>query len=185
VTRCLPTVITGDPHDMLACLRNLRHAKSRCRGDAPSPVFTWKVRISRPRMDRAVRIRRAGSGRPILTSFCAGRMRRRVTFDSSRCRPIGRRRRIILPRSCRLGLRCPSAIPELRRRRSRLRWRPVQRCRRTSATPRMRGYESILITSGISWRDRLSASFIVDGIHLGRAFLRTALRAKRWSERCW
>ena len=69
VTRFFPTVITGSPENMTAALRNLASAKESIRGGRrPWRRSIWKAPTFRQTTDRAARIRRAGSVRPISTS---------------------------------------------------------------------------------------------------------------------
>lgn len=179
VTRCLPTVITGSPDHMLACLRSLRRAQKELsqgrmiagfhvegphigREDGPRgahPVH-W---VRPPDLDEFMHWQEATEGNIRLVTLSPHWPRAACYIESVRragvvvsightgatAEQIGAAADAGATLSTHLG----NAAHAVLRRHPNYLWDQLA-------------------------EDRLSASFILDGIHLGEAFLRTAVRAK-------
>ncbi len=179
VTRCLPTIITGAPGDMLACLRNLYRAKTTLpRGRAIAGFHVEGPHIGPedgprgahpaqwvrpPDLDEFARWQAATDGHIRLVTLSPHwpEARRYITALTSASVAVsightGANRDQIAAAvdagatlSTHLGNAAPALLPK---------------------------FPNVLLDQLAE--DRLSASFIVDGIHLDEAFLRVALRAK-------
>ena len=179
VTRCLPTVITGDPNDMLACLRNLRHAQTTLswgraiagfhvegphidvedgpRGAHPArwvrpPDFNefnrWQAAT-----DGNIRLITLSPHWPQAPDYIAAIVQAGVTASIGHTGATAAQIEAAVEVGATLSTHLGNATHTLLRKHPNYIWDQLA-------------------------EDRLSASFIVDGIHLGQAFLRTALRAK-------
>lgn len=176
VTRCLPTVITGAPDEMLACLRNLREAQRRMPaiagfhvegphiGSEDGPRGAHPARwVRRPDVDEFHRWQEATDGNIRLTTLSphwpeAPAYIRAVT-EAGTTVSIGHtgataeQITAAVDAGATLSTHLGNGAHAVMRRHPNYLWDQMA-------------------------EDRLSASFIADGIHLGQAFFRTALRAK-------
>ena len=182
VTRCLPTVITGPPGDMVACLRNLARARSELAlGRAIAGFHVEGPHISpddgprgahpldsvrRPDLDEYRRWQDATGGAirlitlsphwPGAAEYIAAITRDGVTASIGHTGATAEQ----ISRAADSGATLSTHIGNA-------------------------GHALLPKHPNYIWdqlaEDRLSASFIVDGIHLGAAFLRAALRAKTLS----
>jgi N-acetylglucosamine-6-phosphate deacetylase len=176
VTRCLPTVITGSPDDMLNCLRNLRSAQKALSSIAGFHVEGPHIGIEDgPRGAHAARWVRppdiveffrwqdATDGNIRLTTLSPhwpeGPAYIRAVTGSGAVVSIGHtgataeQIAAAVDAGATLSTHLGNGAHAVMRRHPNYIWDQLA-------------------------EDRLSASFIVDGIHVGQAFLRTALRAK-------
>jgi N-acetylglucosamine-6-phosphate deacetylase len=179
VTRCLPTVITGSPDDMLACLRNLRHAQTtppRGRaiagfhvegpyiGTEDGPRGAHPARWVRPpdlhefhrwqeATDGSIRLITLSPHWPQAPEYIAAIVKARVTASIGHTGATAAQIGAAVDAGATLSTHLGNGAHTMLRRHPNYIWDQLA-------------------------EDRLSASFIVDGIHLGQAFLRTALRAK-------
>jgi N-acetylglucosamine-6-phosphate deacetylase len=179
VTRCLPTVITGPPEKMLACLRNLRRAqKTLPRGHAiagfhvegphidaaDGPRGAHPAEWVRPpdlaefqrwqdATDGNVRLVTLSPHWPSAPEYIAALVRAGVAVSlghtGARAAEIAAAVDAGATLSTHLGNAASKLLPK------------IQNCL----------WDQLA-------EDRLSASFIADGLHLGEAFFRVALRAK-------
>jgi N-acetylglucosamine-6-phosphate deacetylase len=179
VTRCLPTVITGDPHDMLACLRNLRHAQITLpwgraiagfhvegphieAEDGPRGAHPARW-VRPPDLNEFLRWQDATEGKirlitlsphwPQAPDYIAAIVQAGVTVSIGHTGATAAQIEAAVGAGATLSTHLGNATHAWLRKHPNYIWDQLA-------------------------EDRLSASFIVDGIHLGRAFLRTALRAK-------
>ena len=178
-TRCLPTVITGGPDDMLACLRNLRAAQTelpRARaiagfhvegpyiGPEDGPRGAHPARWVRPPdLDEFRRWQNATDGNirivtlsphwPEAPSFISAITKEGVTAAIGHTGANAEQIGAAVDAGATLSTHLGNGAHSVLRRHPNYIWDQLA-------------------------EDRLSASFIVDGIHLGQAYLRTALRAK-------
>ena len=179
VTRCLPTVITGDPDNMLACLRNLRHAQTTLPwgraiagfhvegphiGAEDGPRGAHPARWVRPPdLNEFHRWQEATEGNirlitlsphwPGAPAYIAAIVQAGVTASIGHTGATAAQIKAAVEAGATLSTHLGNATHASLRKHPNYIWDQLA-------------------------EDRLSASFIVDGIHLGRAFLRTALRAK-------
>jgi N-acetylglucosamine-6-phosphate deacetylase len=179
VTLCLPTVITGSPDDMLACLRNLR----RVQVEGPLRRMIAGFHVEGPYIGAEDGPRGAHPARwvrqPDLEEFhrwqeATGGNIRLITLSPhwpEAPRYIG----VITQEGVVASIGHTGASAE--------QIAAAVDAGATLSTHLGNGAHSMMRRHpNYIWdqlaEDRLSASFIVDGIHLGPSFLRTALRAK-------
>jgi len=179
VTLCLPTVITGGPEDMLACLRNLRraqvelplrrmiagfHVEGPYIGAEDGPRGAHPARWVRPPdLDEFRRWQEATEGNirlitisphwPEAPRYISAITREGVIASIGHTGASGDQIAAAVDAGATLSTHLGNGAHSVMRRHPNYIWDQLA-------------------------EDRLSASFIVDGIHLGRSFLRTALRAK-------
>ena len=179
VTLCLPTVITGAPEDMLACLRNLRraqvelplrriiagfHVEGPYIGAEDGPRGAHPVRWVRPPdLDEFRRWQEATEGNirlitisphwPEAARYIAATTREGIVASIGHTGASGDQIAAAVDAGATLSTHLGNGAHSVMRRHPNYIWDQLA-------------------------EDRLCASFIVDGIHLGRSFLRTALRAK-------
>ncbi len=179
VTRCLPTVITGAPGDMIACLRNLRramqelprramiagfHVEGPFIGPEDGPRGAHPARWVRPPdIDEFHRWQEATDGHVRLVTlsphwpgaprFIEAVTREGVVASIGHTGATGDQIEAAVNAGATLSTHLGNGAHSELRRHPNYIWDQLA-------------------------EDRLSASFIADGIHLGRSFLRTALRAK-------
>jgi N-acetylglucosamine-6-phosphate deacetylase len=179
VTRCLPTVITGAPEDMLKCLRNLRqaqrelpwgraiagfHVEGPYIGDEDGPRGAHPKRWVRPpdiaefhrwqdATDGHIRLITLSPHWPEAPGYIEAIVRAGVTASIGHTGASAEQIAAAGDAGATLSTHLGNGAHGVMRRHPNYIWDQLA-------------------------EDRLSASFIVDGIHLGRAFLRTALRAK-------
>ncbi len=179
VTLCLPTVITGGPDDMLACLRNLRraqvelplrrmiagfHVEGPYIGAEDGPRGAHPARWVRPpdleefrRWQEAtegnIRIITISPHWPEAPRYIAAITREGVVASIGHTGASGEQIAAAVDAGATLSTHLGNGAHSVMRRHPNYIWDQLA-------------------------EDRLSASFIVDGIHLGRSFLRAALRAK-------
>jgi N-acetylglucosamine-6-phosphate deacetylase len=179
VTRCLPTVITGDPDDMLACLRNLRHAQITLPwgraiagfhvegphiGAEDGPRGAHPARWVRPpdlnefhgwqeATDGNIRLITLSPHWRQAPAYIAAVIQAGVTASIGHTGAAAEQIEAAVDAGATLSTHLGNATHAWLRKHPNYLWDQLA-------------------------EDRLSASFIVDGIHLGHAFLRTALRAK-------
>jgi N-acetylglucosamine-6-phosphate deacetylase len=176
VTRCLPTVITGSPDDMVNCLRNLRQAQKLLPAIAGFHVEGPYIGIEDgPRGAHPARWVRP----PDLAEFHRWQD---ATDDNIRLITLSPHWpeapayiKAITGAGVRASIGHTGAGAE--------QIRAAVEAGATLSTHLGNGAHSVMRRHpNYIWdqlaEDRLSASFIADGIHLGQAFLRTALRAK-------
>lgn len=179
VTRCLPAVITGPPDDMLACLKNLWRARMELPNGAAIAGFhvegpaigvedgprgahpaQW---VRPPSLDEFQRWQEATEGHIRLITFSPHWPESaefvRVLTRAGTAVAIGHTAAsaeaitAAVEAGAALSTHLGNAAPAMMRKHPNCLWDQLA-------------------------EDRLSAGFIADGIHVGRAFLRTALRAK-------
>lgn len=179
VTRCLPTVITGSPDHMLACMRNLRRAQrglplgrmiagfhvegphiSREDGPRGAHPVHW---VRPPDLDEFRHWEEATEGNirlvtlsphwPNAARYIEAVKRAGVVVSIGHTGAGSEQIAAAADAGATLSTHLGNAAHAVLRRHPNYLWDQLA-------------------------EDRLSASFIVDGIHLGGAFLRTALRAK-------
>jgi N-acetylglucosamine-6-phosphate deacetylase len=179
VTRCLPTVITGAPDVMLACLRNLRRAQTELPrrrmiagfhvegpyiGAEDGPRGAHPARWVRPPdLDEYRRWQEATNGNirlitlsphwPEAARYIAAITREGVVASIGHTGASADQIAAAVEAGATLSTHLGNGAHAVMRRHPNYIWDQLA-------------------------EDRLSASFIVDGIHLGRNFLRAALRAK-------
>jgi N-acetylglucosamine-6-phosphate deacetylase len=179
VTRCLPTVITGPPDDMLACLRNLAHARRELpmgrafagfhvegphiasddgpRGAHPlasvRPPNVDEYRRWQDATEGAIRLITLSPHWPGAVQYIEAITRDGVTASIGHTGATPEQISAAVDAGATLSTHIGNA-----------------------------GHSMLPKHPNYIWdqlaEDRLSASFIVDGIHLGAAFLKVALRAK-------
>lgn len=179
VTRCLPTVITGPRDSMLACLKNLRRAQTELpRGrmiagfhvegpyigaeDGPRGAHLAKW-VRPPDLDEFRNWQAATDGNirlitlsphwPEAPAYVAAITRERVVASIGHTGASADQIAAAVDAGATLSTHLGNGAHPVMRRHPNYIWDQLA-------------------------EDRLSASFIVDGIHLGRSFLRAALRAK-------
>jgi N-acetylglucosamine-6-phosphate deacetylase len=176
VTRCLPTVITGDPVDMLNCLRNLRrsqhslpaiagfHVEGPYIGIEDGPRGAHPARWVRPpdiaefhrwqdATDGNIRLITLSPHWPEAPQYIKAITEAGVTASLGHTGANAEQIAAAVDAGATLSTHLGNGAHSIMRRHPNYLWDQLA-------------------------EDRLSASFIVDGIHLGQAFLRTALRAK-------
>jgi N-acetylglucosamine-6-phosphate deacetylase len=179
VTRCLPTVITGAPGDMLACLANLRQAQTEAASGAAiagfhvegpaigiedGPRGAHPVRWVRPPdIEEYRRWQDATAGNirlitlsphwPEAAAFIAVITKEGVAASIGHTGASAAAIAAAVDAGATLSTHLGNGAHAVLRRHPNYLWDQLA-------------------------EDRLSASFIADGIHVGEAFLRTALRAK-------
>ncbi|MEP6715215.1 MAG: N-acetylglucosamine-6-phosphate deacetylase [Terriglobia bacterium] len=179
VTRCLPTVITASPEDMVGCLANLRkareelplgaviagfHAEGPAIGVEDGPRGAHPVRWVRPpSVDEfrkwqevtgdAIRLITLSPHWPGAPEFIATVTKEGVAISIGHTGASAEAIAAAVDAGATLSTHLGNAAHAVMRRHPNYLWDQLA-------------------------EDRLSASFIADGIHLGKAFLRTALRAK-------
>lgn len=176
VTRCLPTVITASPEDMLACLRNLHSARQKLRGIAGFHVEGPHIGPEDgPRGAHPARWVRP----PAIAEF---RRWQEATDGGIRLVTISPHWpeapayiRAAVQSGCAVSIGHTDATAE--------QIDAAVDAGATLSTHIGNGAHSVMRKHpNYIWdqlaEDRLSASFIADGIHIGRSFMRTALRAK-------
>lgn len=179
VTRCLPTVITGAPDDMLQCLRNLRRAQQELPwgraiagfhvegpyiGAEDGPRGAHPKRWVRPpdiaefhrwqdATDGHIRLITLSPHWPEAAEYIGAITRAGVVASIGHTGATQDQIAAAVDAGATLSTHLGNGAHGVMRRHPNYIWDQLA-------------------------EDRLSASFIVDGIHLGHAFLRTALRAK-------
>jgi len=179
VTRCLPTVITGDPAVMLRCLANLRQAQNEA--DARRAIAGFHVEgpyigaddgprgahplrwVRPPDLNEFHRWQRAADGNirlitisphwPDAPAYIEAIVKAGVAASIGHTGATADQIAAAVDAGATLSTHLGNGAHAVMRRHPNYIWDQLA-------------------------EDRLSASFIVDGIHLGEAFLRTALRAK-------
>jgi N-acetylglucosamine-6-phosphate deacetylase len=179
VTRCLPTVITGGPDEMLACLTNLRRAQLQLprgkaiagfhvegpyigaedgpRGAHPlawvRPPSLDEYHLWQKVTDRNVRLITLSPHWPDALAWISAVAKDGVTVSIGHTGATAEQISAAVGAGATLSTHLGNGAHAIMRRHPNYLWDQLA-------------------------EDRLSASFIVDGIHIGKAFLRTALRAK-------
>jgi N-acetylglucosamine-6-phosphate deacetylase len=179
VTRCLPTVVTGAPGDMVACLRNLRQAQTTLRwgkaiagfhvegphiGAEDGPRGAHPARWVRPpdlaefhrwqeATDGNIRLITLSPHWPEAPQYIAAIVKAGVAASIGHTGAGAAQIAAAVDAGATLSTHLGNGAHAVLRRHPNYIWDQLA-------------------------EDRLNASFIVDGIHLGQAFLRTALRAK-------
>lgn len=179
VTRCLPTVITGGPDDMLICLRNLRSAQKDLQwgraiagfhvegpyiGAEDGPRGAHPKRWVRPpdlgefhhwqdATDGNIRLVTLSPHWPEAPSYIATITRTGVAASIGHTGATAEQIAAAVDAGATLSTHLGNGAHSIMRRHPNYIWDQLA-------------------------EDRLSASFIVDGIHLGPAYLKAALRAK-------
>ncbi|MDE3199090.1 MAG: N-acetylglucosamine-6-phosphate deacetylase, partial [Acidobacteriota bacterium] len=179
VTRCLPTVITGGPDDMLRCLHNLRaaqkelpwgraiagfHVEGPYIGEEDGPRGAHPRRWVRPPdLDEFHRWQDATDGNirlitlsphwPEAPAYIEAITHQGVTASIGHTGAAADEIAAAVDAGATLSTHLGNGAHSTMRRHPNYIWEQLA-------------------------EDRLNASFIVDGIHLGPAFLKTALRAK-------
>jgi len=176
VTRCLPTVITGSPDDMLNCLRNLRAAQKQLPAIAGFHVEGPHIGIEDgPRGAHPARWVR----KPDIAEFHSWQEATdgniRLVTLSPHWPDAPAYIRAVVQAGCAVSIGHTGATAE--------QITAAADAGATLSTHLGNGAHAIMRRHpNYIWdqlaEDRLSASFIVDGIHVGRAFLKSALRAK-------
>jgi N-acetylglucosamine-6-phosphate deacetylase len=179
VTRCLPTVITGPADDMVACLRNLSHARRQLpKGRAIAGFHVEGPHISAEDGPRGAHPM-ASVRPPDLNEFRRWQEATdggiRLTTLSPHWPGAGAYIEAITREGVTASIGHTGATEE-----------QISAAVDAGATLSTHignaGHSMLPKHPNYIWdqlaEDRLSASFIVDGIHLGRAFLKAALRAK-------
>ena len=178
-TRCLPTVITGGPDEMLACLRSLRRAQREIPDGAviagfhvegpyiaaeDGPRGAHPLRWVRPpdfdeyrrwqeATDGGVRLVTISPHWPQAPGWIARVAADGVAVSIGHTNASADQITAAVDAGATLSTHLGNGAHAVMRRHPNYIWEQLA-------------------------EDRLSASFIVDGIHLGKAFLKTALRAK-------
>ncbi len=179
VTRCLPTVITGGPEEMLACLTTLRkaqkelpdrdaiagfHVEGPYIGAEDGPRGAHPLRWVRPpsfdeyrrwqtATDNNVRLVTLSPHFPEAPEWIRAVVKDGVAVSIGHTGATGEQITAAVDAGATLSTHLGNGAHKVMSRHPNYIWDQLA-------------------------EDRLSASFIVDGIHLGRSFLRTALRAK-------
>jgi N-acetylglucosamine-6-phosphate deacetylase len=176
VTRCLPTVITGGPDDMLRCLRNLREAQKTIKaiagfhvegphiGIEDGPRGAHPARWVRPpdvkEFDRwqdvtegNIRLTTLSPHWPEAPAYIHAVTKAGVAVAIGHTGATAEQISAAVDAGATLSTHLGNGAHAVMRRHPNYIWDQMA-------------------------EDRLNASFIVDGIHVGRAFLRCALRAK-------
>jgi N-acetylglucosamine-6-phosphate deacetylase len=179
VTRCLPTVITGGPDDMLRCLQNLRaaqkelphgqafagfHVEGPYIGAEDGPRGAHPARWVRPPdLDEFRRWQEATDGNirlitlsphwPEAPAYIKAITGEGVAASIGHTGATAGQIAAAVDAGATLSTHLGNGAHSVMRRHPNYIWDQLA-------------------------EDRLSASFIVDGIHIGQAFLKTALRAK-------
>lgn len=176
VTRCLPTVITGGPEDMLACLRNLREAQKVMpviagfhvegphigpddgpRGAHPARWVRQPETAEYDRWQEAtgdnIRLVTVSPHWPKAPSYIQHAVGRGTTVSIGHTGATAEQIEAAVEAGATLSTHLGNGAHAVMRRHPNYIWDQLA-------------------------EDRLSASFIADGIHLGQAYLRVALRAK-------
>jgi N-acetylglucosamine-6-phosphate deacetylase len=179
VTRCLPTVITGGPDDMLQCLRNLRQAQRELpwgraiagfhvegpyiepedgpRGAHPRrwvrPPDIAEFHRWQDATDGHIRLITLSPHWPEAPGYIRAITNAGVAASIGHTGATAGQIAAAVDAGATLSTHLGNGAHGVMRRHPNYIWDQLA-------------------------EDRLSASFIVDGIHLGQAFLRTALRAK-------
>ena len=179
VTRCLPTVITGAPEDMLRCLRNLRlaqtalpegrmiagfHVEGPHIGPEDGPRGAHPARWVRPPdinefrrwqdvTEGNIRLITLSPHWPEAPRYIAEIAREGVVVAIGHTGADGERIRAAVDSGATLSTHLGNAAPRMMLKQPNCLWDQLA-------------------------EDRLSATFIVDRVHLGDAFLRAAVRAK-------
>ncbi len=179
VTRCLPTVITGSPHGMLACLTTLRRAQR----ELPNAKAIAGFHVEGPYIGAEDGPRGAHPLQWVRKPDLAEYHRwQEVTDHNVRLVTLSPHFeeapdfiRAVVADGCAISIGHTGATAE--------QIQAAVDAGATLSTHLGNGAHKIMLRHpNYLWEqlaeDRLSASFIVDGIHIGRAFLRTALRAK-------
>jgi N-acetylglucosamine-6-phosphate deacetylase len=178
-TRCLPTVITGGPDEMLACLANLRRAQLQLphgkaiagfhvegpfigaedgpRGAHPRawvrPPCLEEYRRWQLVTDNNIRLITLSPHWPEAPAWIAAVVKDGVAVSLGHTGATAEQIAAAVDAGATLSTHLGNGAHTILRRHPNYLWDQLA-------------------------EDRLNASFIVDGIHLGQAFLRTALRAK-------
>ena len=179
VTRCLPTIITGDPKDMLACLKNLHQAQRESRyaisiagfhiegpsiGVEDGPRGAHPARWVRPlslaeyrgwqqATQGNIRLITISPHWPETSAWIREVVSDGVTVSIGHTGATAQQIEAAVDAGATLSTHLGNAAHAMLRKHPNLLWDQLA-------------------------EDRLNASFIVDGFHLGQAFLRSALRAK-------
>jgi N-acetylglucosamine-6-phosphate deacetylase len=176
VTRCLPTVITGGPDDMLACLKNLHtaqkdlpaiagfHVEGPHIGIEDGPRGAHPARWVRPpaiaeferwqdATEGNIRLVTLSPHWPEAPAYIKAVTSAGVTISIGHTGATAEQIAAAVDAGATLSTHLGNGAHAILRRHPNYIWDQLA-------------------------EDRLSASFIVDGIHLGQAYLRTALRAK-------
>jgi N-acetylglucosamine-6-phosphate deacetylase len=176
VTRCLPTVITGAPDDMLGCLRNLRtaqktlpaiagfHVEGPHIGIEDGPRGAHPARWVRPpdlgefqrwqdATDGNIRLITLSPHWPDAPAYIKAITESGVVASIGHTGATAEQIAASVDAGATLSTHLGNGAHSTMRKHPNYIWDQMA-------------------------EDRLSASFIVDGIHLGPSFLRTALRAK-------
>ncbi len=179
VTRCLPTVITGGPEDMVACLANLYraqreldngqgiagfHVEGPFIGPEDGPRGAHPLRWVRPpSLDeyrrwqdvtgRQIRVVTLSPHWPEAPEWISAVAQDGVTVSIGHTGATADQIKAAVDAGATLSTHLGNGAHQQMRRHPNYIWDQMA-------------------------EDRLSASFIADGIHLGKAFLQTALRAK-------
>jgi N-acetylglucosamine-6-phosphate deacetylase len=179
VTRCLPTVITGGPEDMLACLRNLRlaqlevengeaiagfHVEGPYIGAEDGPRGAHPARWVRPPSfdeferwqavtENQIRLVTLSPHWDSALAWIADVVAEGVTVSIGHTGATAEQIAAAVDAGATLSTHLGNGAHQTMRRHPNYIWEQMA-------------------------EDRLSASFIADGIHVGRAFLQSALRAK-------
>jgi N-acetylglucosamine-6-phosphate deacetylase len=179
MTRCYPTVITGGPEDMVACLRNLSRAKDSLKTGAAMEGFhvegphispddgprgahprRW---VRPPDLDEFHRWQEVTDGRvrlvtlapewPDAPKYIEGIVAEGVVASIGHTNADARQIADAVSAGATLSTHLGNGAHQLLQRHPNYIWHQLA-------------------------EDRLMADFIVDGIHLGASFLKVALRAK-------
>ena len=179
VTRCLPTVITGGPEEMVRCLRNLRRAQLELpNGEAIAGFHVEGPFIGEEDGPRGAHPRqwvRPPSLEEYLGWQAATGNQIRLVTISPHWETAPEWVAAVVADSVTVSIGHTGATAE--------QIAAVVAAGATLSTHLGNGaHQQMRRHPNYIWdqmaEDRLSASFIVDGIHVGRAFLQSALRAK-------
>ena len=176
VTRCLPTVITGSPDEMLACLRNLRaaqkempaiagfHVEGPHIGPEDGPRGAHPARWVRPpdvaefhrwqdATDGNIRLVTLSPHWAEAPAYVSAVVQAGAAVSIGHTGATSEQISAAVDAGATLSTHLGNGAHAILRRHPNYIWDQLA-------------------------EDRLSASFIVDGIHVGRAFLQSAIRAK-------
>lgn len=179
VTRCLPTVITGGPDEMLACLTMLHRAQKQLphasaiagfhvegpfigaedgpRGAHPArwvrPPSLDEYRRWQDATEHNIRLITLSPHWPEAPAWIESVVKDNVTVSIGHTGATAEQIASAVEAGATLSTHLGNGAHSIMKRHPNYLWDQLA-------------------------EDRLSASFIVDGIHIGRSFLRTALRAK-------